>query len=131
MIIINDYIISEIEDINFFVDNLRKSAYKEDLLGVADIYEQFLLECYDADKKLQEMVYNRFGDNYVSFVIIPTKEIENLSSFSFQLANTNDEVVKRRFEVFYRDFCTTCFKDIVPFHDRLIKYYEDYFHDEP
>ena len=130
MIIINDYIISDLEDINTLIDVCKKTAYKQDLLEITDIYEQFLLECYDADKRLQEMVFNRFGDDYISFVLIPTQETEDLSSFSFQLANKNDILIKRRDEIIFKDFCDICFKNIVPLHDRLISYYEDFFYKE-
>ena len=128
MIIFNEYTISSVEEINFFMENFRKAAYKEDFVKVADVYEEFLFECHEADVKLQQMISDRLGDDYISFVIIPTQDTDDLTSFLFQLANVNNFVVKRRYEIIYQEFCEKCFKNVTPLYVRLVKFYEDYFY---
>lgn len=122
--IMDEIYFSDKEYIEDYIIELKKNIFGEDSEAIGKIYKDFLFETFDADKKLQEMVSNRFGDNYISIVIIPTKETEALDSFYFQLFPKNEEKVKRRVEIIYQDFCKICFENVKPVFIRLMEYFD-------
>lgn len=119
MIVIDDIILSTREDIDHFVDLMRTQAYKEDHEVICDMYLEFLLETLEADENLQQKVTERFGEDYVSFTIIPFQDYDDLRSFSFQLASTEEKDIKKREEIVFQDYCKTCFEGVSPFYFRL------------
>ena len=123
MIVINDVIFESLEQIEVFAQAVKNDSYKEEHKIAADFYKDYLLECFDADIKLQELVSNNLSEDYISFVILPVDFYEDLSSFSFELASLTGQKIKKRDEIRYNGYCDACFKDIVPFFNRVIDFY--------
>lgn len=125
MIVIDEIGIASLEDIEFIVEKLKENAYKDDYKVVAEMYHEFLLKCFDADIRLQEMVLERLGEDFISFVILPVEDVDDLTAFSFQLANKEDKKITRRDEIIYKDFCDVCFGGIKPFYLQLLEFYDE------
>lgn len=125
MIVIDDVILSTEENVNHFVDLMRTQAYKKEHEEICDMYLDFLLETLEADIELQKKVIERFGEDYVSFTIIPFQDYDDLRSFSFQLASTEDKEIKRRDELIFQDYCKTCFQYVKPFYIRLAERFSE------
>ncbi len=125
MIVINDLVFETFEEASIIFDELEKRKTRKDHDKIIEIYDKFLRECFRADKKLNEMVLDKFGEEYHSFVILPIEEIEDLSSFSFLLTPPDGvEKIKKRQELLYRKLCDICFGNVKPFYVRLMDYYK-------
>ena len=111
------------EDVINFCSEIKKAAYKEEYEILSDMYLDFLLECFDADVRLQKMVFDRFGEDYLCLVILPVNNFEDLQSYSFELLIRNDKKVRKRDEKIFQEFCDICFKNIKPFYNRLFDFY--------
>ena len=125
MIIINDIAFLRLEDIDYFIEELNKQAYKEEYKVITDIYYSFLLECYDADIRLQEMILEKLGEDYIPFVILPILDTEDLDSLSFELAANEGVKIKKRDELIFKELCDICFGNIKPFYTRVIDYFDE------
>ena len=125
MIVFDEMFIYSEEMVEELVEVLKKNAYKEDLVEASNIFHDFLIECLDADRRLQEMTSEKLGDKYISFVILPVEDVDDLLAFSFQLAHEDDIKIKRREEIRYRDLCDICFGGIKPYYLRLLEFYDD------
>lgn len=126
MIVIDELILPTLESIEGFKEQMLQNAYKDDFVDISNLYYDFLLECFDADKKLQDMVFEKISDRYISFTILPIKDTDNLDSFSFSLVSEDDEDIKKRDELMYRNFCDICFGNIKPYYTRLLEFYEEH-----
>lgn len=124
MLVMNETFFPTKESIELLIQDMEKNAYKEEYVAATQIHHEFLLECFDADEKLQKMVVDNFGDNYISFVILPIQPGEKLDAFSFKLIREDEKKIKKRDELIYRELCDICFGDIKPFFNRLVDYYE-------
>lgn len=128
-LVLGDTILETEEIINALTEQMKANAYKEEYEDITDIHYNFLMECFEADKKLQKMVTDRFGEGFISFVFLPIKDTDPLNTFGFRLmfydTDENFVGVKKRYEIIYQDFCNTCFGSFVPFYDRIVEYYEN------
>lgn len=124
MIVVNEIGIYSLEGVAEFISEFRENAYKQEYLDFTDIYEKYLIECFHADQKLQEMVIKKLSDDYISFVILPLGDTQDLNSFEFQLASQNGDKIKKRQELIYYDLCNICFGGIQSLYSRLVEYYE-------
>ena len=119
MIVINDVIFDDIKKIEILAKALYDKAYKEEYKIGSNLYKDYLLDCFEADIKLQELVSKNISDDYISFVILPINDTDDLMSFSFELASMSGSRIKRREQIKYEDFCRLCFENIVPFFERV------------
>lgn len=123
MIIIDNMALPNLEAIMEFIKILDDNSYKKEHEDIIEMYQAFLIECFEADQRLQQMVFDRLGEEYISFSIIPINDTEDLNSFSFQLAIEDSLEIKKRDELIYQDLCDICFGGIEPFYTRLSNYY--------
>ena len=124
MIYIKDVFIETREQIDILLEELFKYVYKEEHKDVLEIFNKYLIDCHYADVKLQEMVESRFGDDYMSFVILPIEDIDDWGSYSFSLVSKSGDKIKKRDELIYGDLCDLCFQFVEPFAYRLTNFYE-------
>ncbi len=125
MIIVEEVIIPDIETLDSFLQHIQDSIYKEEHKIYYEIYYSFLMECYEADKRLQGMVSDKMRDDLISLVFLPLKETRKLDEFYFELFSEEDKKIKKREELMYQDFCKICFGGIKPYYNRLIDYYNE------
>lgn len=125
MIIIKDMLITDIEEIDLLINEIQKNSYKEDYKIITDIYYSFLLQCYDADIRLQQMVSEQIGEDFISFVVLPIEETDDLDSFGFRLAHEENIKVKKRDELIFNDLCNICFGGIKPFYTRILEAFKE------
>lgn len=125
MIFIKDLFIETLEQIDIVIDEASNYIYKEGQEDIFRIFREYLIDCHYADVKLQEMVTNRFGDDYVSFVILPIEEIDDWGSYSFSLVSMSGKKIKKRDELIYSEFCDLCFQFIRPFSYRLNDFFTE------
>lgn len=124
MIIIDDVMFPTIESLNNLIESMKKNAYKEEYFYITEIYHSYLLDCYDADCRLQEMVIDNLGEKFTSFSILPIQDTEDLMSFSFTLTHEDNREIKKREEIIFKDLCDICFGGIKPFYVRLMERYD-------
>lgn len=124
MIIINDMMFQTKENINDLITQMKENAYKEDLVKVTEIYHEFLIECYEADERLQQMVFENISEDYLSCTVIPINDTDDLNSFGFSLVAEDDRKIKKREELKYKDLCNICFGHIQPYYSRLVEHYQ-------
>ena len=124
MIVIEDTIFDSVEMIESFIEVLRQGAYKEEFLLVSDIYYGFLLDCFDADIRLQEMVNDNLSEDLLSFVKLPLSDTENIETYYFSLQYVDGGRVGKRDELIYGNFCDVCFGGVKPFYTRLLEFYQ-------
>lgn len=125
MMVIEDMGFTTLESINVFVEEMKKNAYKEEFVQAANIYSDYLTECFYADERLQQMVVENLSEDYISFVILPIRNTDDLNSFSFELASKNNDKIKRREEIKYKELCEICFGMVRPIYPRLLEFYEN------
>lgn len=124
MIVINKQFFPNKESIDLLIEELMKNSYKDVYKDLTQIYAELLYQCLDADIKLQQMVLDNISDDFISFVILPILEIEDLDSFSFELASLNEDVhIKKRDELKYQEYCDICFGNIKPLYTRFYEYF--------
>lgn len=125
MIVITDRFFPTKEHLEEIIDDMYENAYKDEHRDIAKIYHDFLMEVYDADVRLQNMVNERISDEYTSYVGIPFEETVVLSRFYFSLRDKDFNEPKRRDELIYEDLCKICFGHIKPYFNRLLDYYKE------
>ena len=123
MIVMNDVVYEKFEETQPIVDFLIEEAYKDEMIEVAKIFQDFLREAFAADERLQKMLDKKFPDTYISYVRIPFDETEILDAFYFNLAHKKGKKVKRRDQLFYDDLCSICFGHIQTYYSRLMDYF--------
>ena len=125
MIIISDIAFFKLEDIDLLIEEMYKNSYKQEYKDITEIYHSFVLECYEADIRLQQMVFEKFGEDYIPFVILPLRDTDDLDGISFELANKEDVKIKKRDEIIFKDLCDICFGGIKPFYTRVIEKFSE------
>ena len=92
----------------------------------AEAMEKINEQAYkEADKRLQKMVEEKFSDDFISIVTIPSHDIQDLDSFYFQLVSKSEQKIKKRQEIIYQEFCQICFGHIKPFYSRLVERFDE------
>jgi hypothetical protein len=124
MLVMSDMFFFSKEVIEKVISNIKENTYHDKYRDAADIHYDFLMECFDADEKLQKMVFDKIGEDYISFVILPINPTERLDSFSFSLVHVDNKKVKKRDDLIYKDLCKICFGEIKPLFWRLVDFYE-------
>ena len=123
MIVIDETFLQDLDDINSLLDYMYRHRYKEEHDIGYKLYKDFILECHHADVKLQKIVSTKMSEDFVSLVVLPFRETDDLSTYSFKLVSKSGDKIKKRDEKKYYGFCYECFKNIVPFYERVLEYY--------
>lgn len=121
MIVIHDKVIESREQIEEIAEQMRADAYKEELLDFVELFRIYLLDCFEADEKLQEMVVENLSEDYICFSILPVSEIEDYRVFNFELGSKKDVKIKKREERLFENYCNICFGPVKTYYDRLLE----------
>lgn len=120
MIVIHDSILESKEQIKKLITYMEKDVYKDDLYNFVNLFHDYLMDCFDADEKLQEMVTKNLSDEYICFSILPVKETEDFDSFGFELVSKTKDKIKKREEKMFENYCNICFGSVKTYKDRLL-----------
>lgn len=92
-----------------------KPIYEEKkILDYYEITKQYLYDCIEGDKKLQETVSQKIAKDLIAFTILPKDQYENQGLIQFLLTSKDGRKVRKKEEKLFQKYTQECFKNIRP-----------------
>lgn len=121
MILFNREIYLETEEqLNDFCLLLRGEIFDEGSDISINELIQYLQECFIADAKMCELVYERISDDLYPITLIDFNEVTDFTKIDFAIMSTDENrQMTAREEVIFRGICDSCFGHIRNLFDRI------------
>lgn len=109
MLLINNQEIFDREEVDSLLRIIKEDALTEEEKEFYAVVEEYLIEVFEQNLKLQEMVSEKISEDLISVVILPLDKNGNLDEFNFGLINVEGDKVYKRDELVFQNLCNICF----------------------